>query len=155
MLDGGPGFEIDIDAVNQNVDEAEVVCIYFPMLRKTLLVDTRTTEDVGPLVCVVDMVENAQERFRLLRRLRPQLDRPRSITLVPWVRSVGSLRATGVWGRLTARLSACGDADCLDAASRCLEELHALERHELLSALTGRDHRTLWGRRGEGDADDD
>ena len=156
MLDGGLGFEIDIEAVNQNVDEAEVVSLYFPLLRKTLLLDTRTSDGVGPLVCVVDMAENAGERFRSLKKLRPQLPRPRSITLIPWVRTVGSLQRSGVWGHVQGRLSGCGDEErCLEAAERCLEQLAALERQELLFALTGAHYRTLWGRRGLGDREAD
>ena len=44
MLDGGHGFELDIDAVNQNIGESEVVPLYFPPLQKTLLVDTRRSD---------------------------------------------------------------------------------------------------------------
>lgn len=153
MLDGGPGFEIDIDAVNRNVDEAEVISIYFPRLRKTLLLDTRTTDEVGPLMVVVDMVDNASERFLSLRKLRPQLPRPQSITLIPWVLRVDSLRQTGVWERLIGRLSPCGDESCLEAAEQCIDELQALERLEVVRALTGEQHRTLWGRQGVGDVE--
>lgn len=151
MLDGGPGFEIDMDAVHQNVQEAEVVALYFPMLRKTLLVDTRSNDHVDPLVRVVDMVQDAGERFRSLRKLRPQLPRPRSITLIPWVLRVSSLRQTGVWADLTARLSEYGE--CLDAAAACLDELELLERIELQQALSGENHRTLWGRPGAGESE--
>jgi hypothetical protein len=155
MLDGGPGFEIDIDAVNQNVGEAEVVSLYFPRLRKTLLLDTRTAEGVGPLIAVVDMVDNASQRFLSLRELRPQLPRPQSITLIPWVLRVDSLRQTGVWERLVERLSACGDESCLEAAEQCIDELQALERLEVVRALTGEQYRTLWGRLGVGDAEEE
>ncbi len=155
MLDGGPGFEIDIDAVNRNVAEAEVISIYFPRLRKTLLLDTRTTDEVGPFIAVVDMVDDASQRFLSLRKLRPQLPRPQSITLIPWVLRVDSLRQTGVWGRLVERLRSCGDESCLEAAGRCIDELQALERLEVVRALTGEQHRTLWGRQGVGDAEEE
>jgi hypothetical protein len=154
MLDGGPGFEIDIAAVQKNVEEAEVVSLYFPILRKTLLVDTRTADDVTPLVCLVDMVQNAGERFRSLRRLRPQLPRPESITLIPWTIRVESLRQTGVWARLTARLSECGGEDSLQSAADCFAELDALERREIWRALTGKNYRTIWGRPGIEDGED-
>lgn len=153
MLDGGPGFEIDIEAVHQNVQEAEVVSLYFPMLRKTLIVDTRSNDHVDPLVCLVDMVQDAGERFRSLRKLRPQLPRPQSITLIPWVLRVVSLRETGVWADLTARLV--DFSECLESAARCLDELESLERDELQQALTGENHRTLWGRPGVDDSTDD
>lgn len=154
MLDGGPGFEIDIDAVQKNVDEAEVVSLYFPLLRKTLLIDTRTADGVTPLVCLVDMVQDAGERFRSLRRLRPQLPRPQSITLIPWTMRVESLRQTGVWAHLTARLSECGGAESLQSAADCFDELNTLERREIWRALTGEEYHTIWGRRGVEEGDD-
>ena len=45
MIDGG--IDIDIDAVVQNIDEAEVVTLHFPILRQTLLIDTRSSEYEG------------------------------------------------------------------------------------------------------------
>lgn len=152
MLDGGPGFEIDIEAVHQNVREAEVVALYFPMLRKTLLVDTRSNDHVDPMVCVVDMVQNAGERFRSLRKLRPQLPRPQSITLIPWVLRVASLRETGVWADLMTRLHDYGE--CLESAADCLAQLDLLEQNELQQALTGKNYRTLWGRLGVDEGDE-
>ena len=148
MLDGGHGFELDIDAVNQNIGESEVVSLYFPLLQKTLLVDTRSSDEVGPLVAVVEMVDSTAQRFRSVRRLRPQFQRPESITMIPWVLRVGSLRRTGVWGTLTERLKAYGDPGCVEAAERCLEDLQGLERREVERALTGDQYHTVWGRRG-------
>ena len=149
MLDGG--FEIDIEAIARNVDEAEVVSLYFPLMQKTLLVDTRTAADADPMVRVVEMVSDSTARLRSLRRLRPQLPRPESITLIPWLRRVRSLNETGVWGHLLARLDGCGGPQCVEAAARCLEELEALERAVFRDAIAGDGHHTLWGRRGPGD----
>ena len=54
MLDGG--FDVDIDAVNRNLDEAEVIALFFPLLRKTLLFDSRVDDTACPLLMVVEMV---------------------------------------------------------------------------------------------------
>ena len=113
MLDGG--FELDIEAVRENIAEAEVVTLYFPFLRKTLLVDTRSTERLGPMVRLVPMARSTAERFESLQRLRPELPKPESITMIPWGRRVASLRAAGVWDRLLARLSESGDRTALTA----------------------------------------
>lgn len=151
MLDGG--FEIDIGAINENIDEAQVISLYFPVLGKTLLLDTRTSAEAGPLVCLLEMVSTPAERMQTLRRLRPQFTRPGSMTLIPWMRRVASLSDTGVWEHLVARLESIGDPDCLAAASACREELEQLERRELVGAVTGEQYRTLWGRSGVGDLD--
>lgn len=154
MLDGG--YEVELEAVTDNIDEAEVVSLYFPLLRKTLLIDTRASATSGPLVCVVDMVSTSQERMRALRRMRPQFARPDSITMIPWLRRVESLRDLGVWEHLERRLQATtGTAATRDTALReaaaCLDELCAYQRREFRRAITGEQYQTLWGRLGQGD----
>ncbi|MBX7111649.1 MAG: hypothetical protein K1X87_07360 [Dehalococcoidia bacterium] len=149
MIDGG--YDIDLEAVNQNVEEAEVVTFYFPMLRRTLLVDMRCGPLEGPLICVVAMVDSSAQRYESLRRLRPQLPRPESLTMIPWAHSIGALEETGVWDRVTGRLLECGAADVLVEAGRCLRELRVLELNELRLAIRGPEYRTVWGRAGVGD----
>jgi hypothetical protein len=142
MLDGG--FELDIDAVHENIAEAEIVTLYFPMLRKTLLVDTRCTDSVLPYVGVVPMARNSSERFESLKRLRPQLPRPDSITMIPWARRIHAIEDAGVWQRIVARLSETGGADAVARASGCLEQLYALEHQELSNAIRGHQYETVW-----------
>lgn len=150
MIDGG--YEIDIEAVIQNIDEAEVVTLHFPILRQTLLIDTRCTPpdrggvSSGPLVRVVPMVNNTQERFETLREMRPGLPRPQSITMIPWARSVGALERAGVWGRVLARLVDCGDEQTLLAARRSYRQLRSFELAEMREAIVGRQYRTIWRR---------
>lgn len=150
MIDGG--YEIDIEAVVQNIDEAEVVSLHFPILRQTLLIDTRCTPPngrglgSGPLVRVMPMVNNTEERFETLRALRPGLPRPQSITMIPWARSVGALEWAGVWGRVLARLAHCGDEQTLLAARRSYRQLRSFELAELHAAIVGRQYRTIWRR---------
>lgn len=150
MLDG-TGLEVDIEAIKRNVAEAEIISLYFPILRKTFLLDTRTDGNVGPLVCLVEMVDSGQERLRSIRRMRPQLPRPGSITMIPWLGRVESLQTRGVWASLLARLATCGDERCIKLARACFEELQQHERRELRRVITGEQHRTLWGRPGSGD----
>lgn len=151
MFDGG--LEIDIDAVNRTIDEAQIISLFFPLLRKTLLLDTRLDGDAGAFVRVVEMVNDPRERFHSLGRLRPRLPRPQSISTIPWTRRVSSLRESGVWEHLLARFDDCGDERCRETAEACIEELERFERLELQRAITGEFHRTLWGRRGLGDTE--
>ncbi len=144
MIDGG--YDIDIEAVVQNIDEAEVVTLHFPILRQTLLIDTRCTPQDGPLVRVMPMVNNTEERFASLRALRPGLPRPHSITMIPWARSIGALEWVGVWNRVLARLERCGTPETLRSARRTLRQLRSLELVELREAIVGRQYRTVWSR---------
>lgn len=151
MLDGG--FEVDVDHIVRTIAEAEVACLYFPLLRTTLLIDTRTSENVAPLVKLVPIAASPGERLRSLRRLRSQLPRPESITTILWTRRVEAVCGLGVWECLLDRLVATGDGSVIESADACLRELRLLEKRELRRAITGEQHRTLWGRRGLGDAD--
>lgn len=96
-------FRIDLDEVFRNIDGADVISIYFPLLRKTLLIDTRFSEEDPPMVKVVPMVGTIEERRRALRRMRPQFSRPKEIAVVPWPKYVDSLVQLGVWQRVLER----------------------------------------------------
>ena len=103
------------------------------------------------MVCVVEMVNSTQERVRSLRRMRPRFSRPDSITMIPWLRRIDTLCATGVWGHVERRLLSTGGAPAIDAGRACLDELRAFELREFRRAVTGERYQTLWGRPGIGD----
>jgi hypothetical protein len=150
VIDGG--YDIDIDAVVQNIQEAEVVTLHFPIIRQTLLIDTRCTASEGPLVRVMPMVNNTEERFATLRVLRPDLPRPQSITMIPWARSVSALESAGIWPCVLERLDACGTPSTVRTAERTLRQLRSFELAELREAIVGRQYRTIWSRDRELDA---
>jgi hypothetical protein len=136
MLDGG--IDLDLDAVRQNIDEAEVVTLYFPLLSITLLLDTRSAYGVPAFMKLVPMARDAGDRLRSLRRLRPQLPRPESITMIPWTRSIAALRRLDIWEHIEERCGDCGEAGAI------LARLEALERDEVEGAVRGRGYETLW-----------
>ena len=138
MIDGGS--DLDIEAAIQNVREAEVVCVYFPAFSQTLLVDARTASNVGPMMAVVPMVRTAADRLRSLRRLRPQLPRPESITMIPWGRRVASLVDCGLWQQMLARI------DDIERAEDCMKRLRAMELAEFRDAIIGRAYKSIWSR---------
>lgn len=143
MMDSG--IELDIEGIIQNIEEADVVTFYFPLLGKTLLVDTRCNQYVGPMVRVVPIARDSNDRLHSVRRLRPQLPRPDSITMIPWTGRVESIVTLGIWDHLLARFEDKRDAGhCRDAAVRSLEKLRRLERLEMASAILGTRYETLW-----------
>ena len=137
-------FRLDISEVNRAVDSAEVVAIYFPLLRKTLLMDTRTSGLDGPMVKVVPMAASPEERFQSLRRLRPRFPRPESITIVPWAGYVASLERLGVWEHIVRRFAEAGDPALVRQCKACLEELAQAEHTEVRRAIRGENYETLW-----------
>jgi hypothetical protein len=144
MLDSG--VELDLDRVAQNIDEADVITIYFPLLGRTLIMDVRSNDSVGPMIILVPIATDSIDRYRSFRRLRPQLPRPDSISMIPWTNRVESLDRMGIWPRILARLGTLlgDDGDLQERAAACLCELGALEVREMLRAVSGDQYHTLW-----------
>lgn len=140
MIDDGAG--LDLTAVRQNIAEAEVITVHFPLIGRTLLVDARCTAEIPTMVRVVPMARDTGERLRSLRRLRPALPRPDSITMIPWHMRIRGLVSTGVWDCLLERIG--ND----EAAEACLAELQRHERSEQIDAILGRRYEALWTRAG-------
>jgi hypothetical protein len=129
----------------KNLETGEVLCVYFPLLRKTLLIDTRYDVEDQPLVKLVPMVNSVEERFRSLRRLRPRFPRPESIVVIPWPKYVDSLVRLGLWDVLIRRFASLGQLEAVRTCQEVIRELRALERQELYSAIKGSEqYHSLW-----------
>ncbi len=152
-------FRIDISEVSRSIDLGEVIALYFPLLRKTLLMDARSTGVDGPMIKVVPMASSPEERFRELIRMRPRFAKPESITLIPWPKYVASLVRLEVWDRIVRRFLEIGPPEIVRQCDDCLQELYRAEQEELRKAITGESYETLWDRSGaheeEAEIDDD
>lgn len=140
-------FGVDLDEVFKVIDTADVLVIRFHLIDKRLLVDFRTKAGVLPLVKVVPRAESVEDRFRSIKRLRPELPLPEKVMSFHWPRSVPVMLNSGVWQHLVDRVSSLGDDETTDACGRAMEELMALERREVFGAIRGADHyQTIWER---------
>jgi hypothetical protein len=137
-------YRIDFPEVYRAIDHGEIIALFFPLLRKTLLMDTRTTTLDEPLIKVVPMAASAEERYRELVRMRPRLPKPESVNIVPWPKLVGSLERTGVWDRIVRRYIEIGPPEIVKQCELSIEELRAFEREEIRNAITGENYETLW-----------
>ena len=137
-------FLFEMDEVFRNIQNAEVMSIFFPALRKALVVDTRFNETDGPLVRLLPMAGSPQERLRSIRRLRPGFPRLQNLTLIPWQRYVDSLVRTGVWAQIEDRIKESGDTKAIEACGAALSELRHLERRELRAVIVGEGYQTIW-----------
>lgn len=151
-------YRIDVSEVNKNIDVADVIAMYFPLLRKTLLMDMRTNDVDGPMIKVVPMANTPEERFQSLLKMRPRFGRPDSITIIPWPKYVQSIAEMGIWDRIVRRYA---EPQSVRDCDRCFTELVKLEGEEIRRAITGENYETIWGARGVaevarlGDDDDD
>ena len=141
-------FRIDISEVSRSIDVGEVIALYFPLLRKTLLMDARSSGVDGPMIKVVPMASSPEERFRDLIRMRPRFAKPESITLIPWPKYVASLVRLEVWDRIVRRFLEIGPPEIVRQCDDCLQELYRAEQEELRKAITGESYETLWDRSG-------
>ncbi len=151
-------FRIDISEVGRAIDLGEIIALYLPLLRKTLLMDTRTNTMDGPMIKVVPMASSPEERFRELTRLRPRFPKPESISIIPWPKYVASLVRLEVWDHIVRRFLEIGSPEIVRQCDDCLQELYRVEREEIRRAITGENYETLWdaaGTQGEEGAEVD
>ena len=137
-------FGNDLDEIARNIDDAEVISIFFPTLRRSVVIDTRTNEHDGAMVRLMPMVASPQERLRSLRRLRPSFPRVQNLALIPWLRYVESLLKLGVWPRVVSRLESAGQDAAAAECGEILKELQAVEKSEMASAVRGENYHTIW-----------
>ena len=137
-------FLFEIDEVLRNVQEAEVMSIFFPSFRRALIIDMRSNADDGPMVRLMPMASSPQDRVRSIRKLRPGFPRLQNLTLIPWQRYVDSLVNLGGWEKIVKRIEESGDAKAIQACDAALTELRRLERQELVAAISGDNYQTIW-----------
>ena len=137
-------FRIDVSEVTRSISFGEVIALYFPLWRKTLLMDARSNAIDGPMIKVVPMASSPEERFRELIRMRPRFSKPESITLIPWPKYVGGLVRSGVWDHIVRRFLEIGPPEIVRQCEECLQELYRVEQEEIRNAITGENYESLW-----------
>jgi hypothetical protein len=139
-------FGVDLDEVYKVIDSAEVLVVRLHMIQQRLLVDFRTRAGVGPFIAVVPRAESVEDRFRSIKRLRPEFGFPEKVMSFSWPRSVPTLVTSGVWSYLEGRLARLGDVQ--EQVSGALAQLRSEERSEVTGAIAGASSwQTIWERR--------
>lgn len=140
-------FGVDLDEVFKVIDAADVLVVRFHLIDKRLLVDFRTKPGVRPFIQLVPKAESVEDRFRSIRKLRPEFPLPEKVMSFHWPRSAPVMLASGVWQRLVDRISAVGDDETTDECGKVMEQILAEEHHEVMGAIRGAQHyQTLWER---------
>lgn len=141
------GLLIDLNEVGRVVDSCDVFTIGFRLFPQRLIVDTRTLEDEGPMVEVVEPVGTVEERFFWLGKRRPRFGVPQRFTFFVWPHSVQFFVNCGLAQRIGQRLEVAARPEAAQALARALDELRRLERQAVQDALSGRNYHTIWPRR--------
>ncbi len=135
-----------LSQVLSGISEAEVVTIFFPLLRRAMVIDARTDDQNAFMVKVMPQVNSMEERIRSIEKLRPQLGKVRSILGVPWMKSVRRLDEHGVTRMLVDKLVSAGatygEAD--EAVQGAANQLWRLEKMAFVRMIRGEGFSTLW-----------
>ena len=140
-------FGVDLDQVFEVIGGADVLIVRFHLIPLRLLVDFRAKPGVGPFISLVPRAESVEDRFRSIKKLRPEFPFPEKVQSFQWPRSMTVLQASGAWERLVDRMSALGGLEATERCGLVMQNMLSEERAEYDGAITGADHyRTLWER---------
>lgn len=139
-------FGVDLTAIVEQVESAETFSIFFPTLRRSLIVDMRRGPEDGPMVRVLPMARSPHDRLRSLRRMRPHLPRATQMVAIPWPTYVENLVRSGVWAKLQDRMDQINASQAEQDLVRALAELRQYESQELTALIRGDNYDTIWAR---------
>lgn len=140
-------FGVDLEEVFRVIETADVLVVRFQIVQKRLLIDFRTRPGIGPLIALVDRAESVEERFRSIKKLRPEFPFPERVMSFHWPRSTPVLVVSGAWQHVVDRVGVLGGHEGIDSCGKMMEELLIEERREVAAAIRGSDtYQTLWER---------
>lgn len=139
-------YPVDVPEILSVVRQAEVIVMRFLIVPQRLLFDSRSDANHGPLLKLVPPANSAEERFRSLRRLRPDFPAPERITVIHWPKMIGLLDSLGVWDAIRRRALDAGFSDTPGLLDGIWNELTKLEADEKRKAVSGEGYQTLWER---------
>jgi hypothetical protein len=138
------GVMIDFEELNKVVDECDVFTVGFRMFPQRLVVDTRNSDNEGPMLEVVEPVNTVEERFFWLGKRRPSFGVPERFTFFVWPHSQGFFVESGLADRIRQRVEPADRSETAGSVDEALAELERLEMGAIQDALTGRNYHTLW-----------
>ncbi len=135
-----------LDQVLSGISESEVISIFFPLLRRALVVDTRCEAATAPMVRIMPQAKSMEERISSIEKLRPGLGKIQSILGIPWMRSVRTLRDHGVKTSLVQRLAQAGVpvGHAAQQVDDAIDHLWRIERLGFERMIRGEGYSTIW-----------
>src|SRR6059036_2663231 len=130
-------YGLDIGEVTKVINDSEVLVVRFAIVNKRLLVDSRTNDQDGPHIAVVDRAGSIEERFKALKKMRPRFPLPDKIMSFMWPRHIETFRKSGLWDKIQERLVSLGGEPMLERCAKAFEDLAHEERIEVLMAIRG------------------
>ena len=140
-------YDINLAALQEVIDEADVFVVRFDRIEQRLLVDARQNDAGEVFIQVVPPVNSGRERYRFLQEARPGMSPPEQITVFQWRQSVQVLKNLGLWKRLEERFFELGGVTAVEQVGIAFEQAIGLEQSELVGAIRGgAGWETVWER---------
>lgn len=141
--------DLDGDRLIKAINAVEVLNIFFPQLRHSLIFDTRQQREAGvrPAIMVDEMAGSPEARLRSFARLRPELPIPERLAVTAWLGSIRTLVEAGVYTAILERCLALDYPQGERDAEAAFHQLARLERAAMRDLLTGATSVALWERR--------
>lgn len=137
------GVLIDLEELRRVVDECDVFTVGFRLFPERMIVDTRSADEVGPMVEVVEPVGTVEERFHWLGKRRPEFNVPERFTFFIWPHSIRYFEESGVADMIRRRIHLIEPEEGSQMAES-LARLHDLENRAVVDAITGKNCHTIW-----------
>lgn len=138
---------IDLAALRQVIETADVFVVRFALVEHRLMVDYRTDVEGHVYIRVVPPVASPEERYRFLQKERPGLAPPDQITVFQWPRSITALRDSGLWAVIEERLVSIVGEPGRTQATAAYREGRRLEKADTAALIRGGEgYETLWQR---------
>lgn len=137
---------LDLSAVFEAIDSADVIIFRFVTIPQRLLFDSRHSEREGPILRLVPGTTSLPERMKAIKQARPRFRLPDKVTSIWWPRYVRSFAGSGAWQRILERIEDSGHPLSSDEAASVLREMEAREKVEALNAIIGAGYHSLWSR---------
>ncbi|MCK9496232.1 MAG: hypothetical protein M0R75_12150 [Dehalococcoidia bacterium] len=139
---------IDLNAIRQVIETADVFVVRFALVEHRLMVDFRPDSEGHVYIKIVPPVSSPEERYRFLQRERPGLAPPDQITVFQWPRSIIVLRDSGLWAVIEERLATIVGEPGRAQATEAYREGRRLERADTAALIRGGEgYETIWERR--------
>ncbi|OAI40935.1 hypothetical protein AYO38_00710 [bacterium SCGC AG-212-C10] len=146
-MDMTDDYGVDLEKVFGVIDTADVLVVRFQIIQQRLLIDFRSRPGTPPMLAIVPRAESVEDRFRSIKRLRPQFPFPEKVMSFHWPRTTPVLLTSGAWQRIVDRVGAIGGDDSVEMCGQIMQDLFAEERKEIAGAILGAEHyQTLWER---------
>jgi hypothetical protein len=139
------GMMVDLEELRKVVENADVFAIGFRTFPERLIVDARSSEHAGTMVCVVEPVGSVEERFFWLGKERPAFGVPERFTFFVWPHSVRYFEESGLGQIIRERVNP-GDPESTRQVAESVHRLLVLEHQSTIDAITGKNYHTIWQR---------